>query len=81
MLRLTETHLTFRSFSTNVQFAWANSAGLNSVVDKLAELRFEANGGAGGFPSIEISLARHFEPCFIRRRLFPLQIVNNSRRQ
>lgn len=27
---------------------------------------------AGGLPSMEISLARHFEPFFTRRKLLPL---------
>lgn len=29
--------LTFNNFSTNVQFACANNAGLNSFADKLAD--------------------------------------------
>lgn len=71
--------LTFSNFSTNVQLAWAKSAGLSSVVEILAELRLAAAAAAallelnvGGFPSIEISLVRHFEPFLKRRKLFPL---------
>lgn len=71
--------LTFNNFSTNVQLAWAKSAGLSSVVDILAELRLAAAAAAallelnvGGFPSIEISLVRHFEPFLKRRKLLPL---------
>lgn len=70
----TRTH-TFNNFSTNVQLACAIIAGLRSVVERFAELRFDAAAAelnAGGFPSIEISLALHFEPFFTRRKLFPL---------
>lgn len=70
--------LTFNNFSTKVQFAWANNAGLSSLVDRFAELRLAAAAAAllelnvGGFPSMEISLVRHFEPFLNRRKLLPL---------
>lgn len=70
--------LTLSNFSTNVQLAWAKRAGLSSVVDRLAEFRLAAAAAAllelnvGGFPSIEISLVRHFEPFLKRRKLLPL---------
>lgn len=58
--------------------ACANNAGLNSVVAKFAEFRLAAAAAAllelnvGGFPSMEISLVRHFEPFLKRRKLLPL---------
>lgn len=70
--------LTLSNFSTKVQLAWAKSAGLSSVVDRLAELRLAAAAAAllelnvGGLPSIEISLVRHLEPFLKRRKLLPL---------
>lgn len=38
--------LTLSNFSTKVQLAWAKSAGLSSVVDRLAELRLAAAAAA-----------------------------------
>lgn len=68
--------LTFSSFSTNVQFAWAINAGLISDV-RFAEFRLATAAAelkAGGLPSIEISLARHLElPFLMRRKLLPLR--------
>lgn len=70
---------TFSNFSTNVQFACARRAGLSSVGAKFPDFWLdeaidvdEFGPPIGGFPSIEISLARHFEPFLTRRKLFPL---------
>lgn len=46
-------------------------------MDKFADCRLDdemADGNAGGFPSKEISLARHFAPFLTRRKLFPLKV-------
>lgn len=70
--------LTLSNFSTNVQLACANSAGLSSVVERFAEFLLAAAAAAllelnvGGLPSIKISLVRHFEPFLKRRKLLPL---------
>lgn len=64
--------LTFKSRSTNVQLAWAISAGLTSAVVRFAESRLIALVPELGFWSREISRARHLLPFLTRRRLLPL---------
>lgn len=70
-------HLTFKSFSTNVQLAWAKRAGLSSFGCLfVAAAAAVLDPNVGGLPSIGISFTRHFDVPFLTRlRLLPLLIT------